>query len=59
MPQYIITWTSRSTGYSGRGTHAFPSKKTAIRFIKQQRSHPIVYKIIPASPGTPLLDINI
>lgn len=57
MPKYIITWTSMITGHSGRGTHAFPNKETAIRFIKKQPY--IDYQIIPAPPGTPLLDIKI
>lgn len=59
MPKYIITWTSMITGNFGRGTHAFPNKETAIRFIKNQPYQYIDYQIIPAPPGTPLLDIKI
>lgn len=59
MPKYIITWTSKITGYSGRGTYAFPNKETARRCIKYQPYQDIDYQIIPAPPGTPLLDIKI
>ena len=57
---YILKWTSKITGYSGSGTHAFPNKTTIDHFINEMiKTHPnIINEAIIAPIGTPLLKIN-
>ena len=56
---YIIRSISRITGYTCQGTHAFPTKKLAEKWLDIIGMHKdINYCIINAPEDTPLLDIK-
>ena len=60
MTNYIINWTSKITGFTGQGTHAFSNVDIINTYIKNlNKKYPyIIHKSIIAPCGTPLLEIN-
>lgn len=58
---FLLHWVSTKTGFSGHGTHAFPSYSSITKYInslKKENKYPyIVYEAKVAPPGTPLLNV--
>ena len=60
MANYIISWTSNITGFTGQGTHAFSKLNIINEHLKKiNKQYPYITHIAIRAPlGTPLLKIN-
>tara|TARA_Y100000768_G_scaffold386818_1_gene376177 strand:+ start:586 stop:777 length:192 start_codon:yes stop_codon:yes gene_type:complete len=55
---YLLKWTSLVTGETGTGKAAFNNLNTANYYKNTTFTENVVYSVVKAPPGTPVLKIN-